>query len=153
MTEIHKSVFDLYEMFVGPLSRERGMSQNVLCFAHVDTTPSLRLDGEQNLARCYSCRRTWTPEQMEAFFSGGPDVSKLERREASVLAATFETELLHKIREKKLNPVDFIDFFKALDVARETVGITYESVHKLWRLFIERTEELSNGESVQSQEG
>lgn len=138
MPEFTRDIFEIYERMVGPLSRGRGQSQNVLCFAHVDGTPSLRLDAEKNVARCYSCRRSWTPEQMEAYLTGRQEESVKRTDTSAMIADAFEDEILSKIRSLHLNPRDFIGFFMALDVARYTNGITYESVRQLWKVFEEK---------------
>lgn len=126
-------ITEVYQRLIGALGRPAGISSNVLCPFHADTTPSMKLDVEKNVARCFSCRRSWTPDQFEKAILGQDEKFVLEGGVACRLVDQFEREILNLIKDKGRR-FELRKVFEALDFAREKQGLSFVEMAKLWTI-------------------
>lgn len=129
---MERSITDAFRQVGGELTRDPRLTQMVLCPIHPDSTPSMKLDVERNTARCFSCRRSWTPQQLMDAVAGREPEEKKGREAGLVLIDQFESQILDEIRKAGKRPIDFMKIFVMLDVAREDVSkVPYEKLYKL----------------------
>jgi hypothetical protein len=85
----------------------------------------MKLDVEKNTARCYSCRRSWTPEQFEKELLGQEREDSLSNDKIRELVDQFEKQIMEIFTASAKKPSDYRKIFVALDKAREKSDLTY----------------------------
>lgn len=123
-----RSITEAYQEIGGELSRDTRLTQMVLCLFHPDSNPSMKLDVEKNIARCYSCRKSWSPQQMLDQAAGREPEVKKAKEANSVMIDKFEEQILSEIKKSGLHTVQFMKVFEMLDMARESGSIPYEKL-------------------------
>jgi hypothetical protein len=124
-------ITEMFHALIGELTRPSSQSQMVLCPFHPDSTPSMKLDIDQNQAFCYACRKSWTPDQFEKAVRGETDESSIKKNTVADMVDVFEKQILNKIRKSGKNPIQFKKVFTALDLMRDKENLKYDDLQEI----------------------